>query len=237
MASSIVVFDFDWSLINCNSDTFVVEQMGASDLMRSLRRSLPWTDLMDTMMVEIMSRGRTLAEIEASLRTIPLDSSMSRAIRAVAAAGYELQIISDANTLFIQTILDNFNLTRFFSEIHTNPASLDDHGLLRVRPYQSSEVPHGCLICPPNMCKGLILDRILSSKPAENRVVYIGDGRGDICPSLRLKVDDHLLARVEFPLAKHIENNREIFKANLHLWSSPKDIENHLLDILDLRAT
>lgn len=47
MASNyLVIFDFDWTLIDDNSDTFVVEQLGAGDLMLSLRKELPWTQLM-----------------------------------------------------------------------------------------------------------------------------------------------------------------------------------------------
>lgn len=43
---TLILFDFDWSLIDCNSDTWVVDKLGASDLMRSLRHILPWTQLM-----------------------------------------------------------------------------------------------------------------------------------------------------------------------------------------------
>lgn len=43
---TLVVFDFDWSLIDCNSDTWVVEKLGAMERMKSFRDTLPWTQLM-----------------------------------------------------------------------------------------------------------------------------------------------------------------------------------------------
>ena len=46
LMDTLIVFDFDWSLIDCNSDTWVVDKLGASNLMRSLRHILPWTQLM-----------------------------------------------------------------------------------------------------------------------------------------------------------------------------------------------
>lgn len=42
----VIVFDFDWSLIDCNSDTWVVEKLGGGDTMKSLLHTLPWTQLM-----------------------------------------------------------------------------------------------------------------------------------------------------------------------------------------------
>jgi pyridoxal phosphate phosphatase PHOSPHO2 len=42
----LLVFDFDWTLIDDNSDTYVVDRLGAKDLMLSLRAQMPWTQLM-----------------------------------------------------------------------------------------------------------------------------------------------------------------------------------------------
>lgn len=42
----LVVFDFDHTLIDCNSDTWVVKKLGAWELMKTLQKSLPWNTLM-----------------------------------------------------------------------------------------------------------------------------------------------------------------------------------------------
>lgn len=41
----------------------------------------------------------------------------------------------------------------------------------------------------------MILDRIFSRSQAREQVIYLGDGKGDFCPSLRLDAWDHVLAR------------------------------------------
>lgn len=44
----LVVLDFDWSLVEENSDTWVLQQLGASDIFEQLlAEGRPWTQLMD----------------------------------------------------------------------------------------------------------------------------------------------------------------------------------------------
>ena len=63
-----------------------------------------------------------------------------------------------------------------------------------MRPHQPDGTPHGSSLCPPNLCKGTVLDRwIAELRPA--RVIYVGDGSGDYCPATRLRPGDVLLAR------------------------------------------
>ena len=50
----VIIFDFDWTLIDDNSDTFVVEQLGARDLMMSLRKEMPWTQLMVSKSIRLL---------------------------------------------------------------------------------------------------------------------------------------------------------------------------------------
>lgn len=233
MKSALVVFDFDHTLIDCNSDPWVVDHLGASDLMRSLRPSLSWTDLMDTMMTEIHARGNAISDIEDSLRKIPVQPEMIRAIQTAHSEGCMLRVISDANVFFIKTVLASHDLEKFFTEVHSNPAHVDAQGVLRIRPYHS-DPPHSCSLCPPNMCKGLILDNIRASaaSSAGGPVIYIGDGRGDYCPCLRLQEGDHVLAKQGYPLWRLVRDNCELMKAKVHGWSSAKDVEACLSALL-----
>ncbi|KAJ7549709.1 hypothetical protein O6H91_07G064100 [Diphasiastrum complanatum] len=152
------------------------------------------------MMTELHAQGRTISDIEECLKTAPLHPEMIRAVKFAAESGCDLHIVSDANTVFIQTILEAYKLSTYFKKVHTNPAHLDDFGVLRILPYHSSDMePHGCLLCPPNMCKGSIVDKIRMEELASSEfcTIYIGDGSGDYCPSLRLTDEDHVFARTE----------------------------------------
>lgn len=64
--------------------------------------------------------------------------------------------MSDANTFFIETVLAHHGVLGCFSEIVTNPATVDADGRLRISPFHdSAAAPHGCSLCPDNMCKVL----------------------------------------------------------------------------------
>ena len=63
-------------------------------------------------------------------------------------------MVSDANTFFIETVLAHHGALGSFSEIVTNPASVDADGRLRISPFHDpASAPHGCILCPDNMCK------------------------------------------------------------------------------------
>ena len=68
--------------------------------------------------------------------------------------------MSDANSYFIREILERHDLQEYFSQVHTNPAHVDDRGALRVLPFHPEDTPHGCKLCPGNMCKVLLCDAI-----------------------------------------------------------------------------
>jgi pyridoxal phosphate phosphatase PHOSPHO2 len=117
--------------------------------------------------------------------------------------------LSNANTVFIPTILEDKGLSTLFDEVITNPAEWDSSGLLKLRRRVDPEGPqHNCLVgCQPNMCKGWTqysitsdldntnfpfageeLTAYLQRKGVEfDRIVYVGDGNNDFCPVLRLR--------------------------------------------------
>ena len=63
--------------------------------------------------------------------------------------------------------------------------------------------PHGCPLCPSNLCKGRELAALRAAAPGQ-RVIYAGDGANDLCPSLSLGPDDVVLARAGMPRARRV---------------------------------
>ncbi|XXG57195.1 hypothetical protein AAC387_Pa03g4415 [Persea americana] len=164
MAGIVVVFDFDKTIIDCDSDNWVVDDMGATDLFNELLPTMPWNSLMNRMMKELQSQGRTIGEIADSLKRATLHPRVITAIKSAYDFGCDLRIVSDANLFFIETVLKHHSLMDYFSEINTNPSFVDENGKLRIFPYHDfSSNSHGCELCPPNMCKGPIMERIRTS--------------------------------------------------------------------------
>lgn len=82
---------------------------------------------------------------------------MIRAVTRLKAAGKTTFLcLSNANSVFISTILEAKNLRNLFDEIITNPASWETSGLLKLRRRVDPEGPqHKCNVgCSANMCKG-----------------------------------------------------------------------------------
>ncbi|KAA3479316.1 inorganic pyrophosphatase 2-like [Gossypium australe] len=144
MAASnvVVVMDFDKTILDCDSDNWVVDKLGATELFNELLPTMPLNSLMDRMMKELHIQGTKIEDIVAGVQWHYF-------------CRCDLKIVSDANVFFIDTILKHHGLKECFSEINTNPSFVDEEGRLRIFPYHDfTKHPHGCSHpCPPNMCK------------------------------------------------------------------------------------
>ncbi|KAH7547187.1 hypothetical protein FEM48_Zijuj01G0282700 [Ziziphus jujuba var. spinosa] len=236
MAGIVVVFDFDKTIIDCDSDNWVVDELGFTDLFNQLLPTMPWNSLMDRMMKEIHSEGKTIEDIVEVLKRIPIHPQVVPAIKAAHALGCELRIVSDANLFFIETILNHLGLRDYFSEINTNPGYVDEEGKLRIFPFHDfTKSSHGCSLCPPNMCKGVIMERIQATVTEEGKkkFIYLGDGAGDYCPSLKLKEGDFVMPRKNFPVWDLICKNPLVIKAEIHEWSDGEELGQVLLGLIN----
>ncbi|KAJ6932434.1 inorganic pyrophosphatase 1-like [Populus alba x Populus x berolinensis] len=236
----VVVFDFDKTIIDVDSDNWVIDELGFTDLFNQLLHTMPWNSLMDRMMKEIHSHGKTIEDIAEVLRRIPIHPQVISAIKAAHALGCELRIVSDANMFFIETILKHLGLKDYFSEINTNPGFVDEQERLRISPYHDfTQSSHCCSLCPPNMCKGLIIERIQASisKDGSKKIIYLGDGSGDYCPSLKLTEADYVMPRKNFPVWDLISENPLLVKAEIHEWINGEELERVLLQIIERIST
>ncbi|KAF8388843.1 hypothetical protein HHK36_025523 [Tetracentron sinense] len=236
MAGIVVVFDFDKTIIDCDSDNWVVDELGATELFNQLLPTMPWNSLMDKMMRVLHSQGKTIEDIAECLKRAPLHPRIIPAIKSAHALGCDLRIVSDANLFFIETILKHHGIMGYFSEINTNPSFIDEEGRLRILPYHDiTSSPHECILCPPNMCKGLVIERIQNSASAEEkkRFIYLGDGKGDFCPSLKLGEADFVMPRKNFPVWELICSNPMLIKAEINEWSDGEELERVLLHLIN----
>jgi len=82
---------------------------------------------------------------------------MTRAVKKLKDAGDTTFLcLSNSNSVFISTILEDKGLTNLFDEIITNPAEWDSSGLLKLRRRIDPQGPqHTCPVgCQANLCKG-----------------------------------------------------------------------------------
>lgn len=231
----MLIMDFDETLVDKDSSEWVAEQLGAAPLFHHLRsgRGMPWHQAMNAVLRTLHSQGTTIARIRHALSCLPLPSETVAALKAAHSLGCELHILSDANTFFIESVLALHGLDSLFRHIHSNPAWVDATGCLCYTNFHGATLPpHNCPFCPPNMCKGSILDTIRAAAydPGALRIIYVGDGSGDLCPSLRLNGGDYVLPRQEYPLSLLLEEHQ--VKASVHPWDSlAATLQESLLEI------
>ncbi|CAG7850915.1 SubName: Full=Uncharacterized protein {ECO:0000313/EMBL:CCA72016.1} [Serendipita indica DSM 11827] len=200
--------------------------------MESLEDSVQWTDIVAMMCREGHAEGITREQIEHALKILPVHPAMIRAVKRLKASEdpkATFFCLSNANQVFIDTILKDKKLDTLFDRITTNPAEWTDDGLLVVRRKVDPNGPqHSCKVgCSPNMCKGEELTAFLAEHEEYDKVVYIGDGSNDFCPVVRLRKQDMVLARRDRGLQRRIDRDGE--KAGLQCevvwWEGAWEVE------------
>jgi len=242
----VVVFDFDWSLINENSDTYIFKQLAESvyEMLCESAADRPgqWTEVVDEALVRLqVDEGVDKSEIRSVLESVPHFPEMVEVVKLVGGSpGGEVHILSDANEFFIHVFLEKHGLSDFVTTIQSNRSFFDEVGTLRVKPFQSTEDPHECEMCPMNLCKGGVLETLDILRPG-TKVLYVGDGSNDFCPALRLRKEDELLMRADpdhpqaLGLSKRIEANAEDFQvlAKINAWTSGAQVLDCVREAFD----
>lgn len=79
-----------------------------------------------------------------------------------------------------------------------------------------------------------IVERIQASAFLEGRkhIIYLGDGKGDYCPSLGLSEEDYVMPRKNYPLWELINENPKAVRAEIHEWSNAVDLERVLFQLI-----
>ena len=217
----LVVFDFDHTLINANSDLVPFNELPYGKALvpqfAILRKEhgMAWTQTMQNQLANLATQeGYSKVDMVACLRDVKMDPTLIRALKALrdsTSPAVKMVIASDANTVFIEEILSANGLSKdIFAAIYTNSGSWSDSDVLQVSPYQPADVAHGCpRLCPANMCKTTILKKTVEELGLEHianlQTVYVGDGGNDYCPSLSLKEGDRVFVREGFALQKLID--------------------------------
>lgn len=242
----LVLFDFDETIINENSDDVVVRTLPGQrlpDWLKNSYREGHYNEYSRRILAYLAEQGVTEASIRSVVEKIPSTPGLPNLLQYLQShkQDFELVVVSDANTYFIERWLESAGVRHLFSKIFTNPASFDASGQLVLLPHHS----HSCSSCPENMCKQVILQEYLTSRQKERggspfqRVFYIGDGANDVCPSLALGPRDTAFPRRDFPMHRLLSGMQESqaakFKANLVPWSSGEDIVNGLKKVMEER--
>ena len=218
----LFVWDFDWTVVNCNSDEYIPAQFFPNEETLSQefsklykQHNKDWHACVERMVATArVEYGATQSTLLAAARRMPYLTGVRQALDLIhnnnkQPSTTSQMILSDGNTLFIHEFLQANELAQHFdSGVISNIGKwVDDkdnssNDLLLLVEHQSAQYGgHDCPTCPANLCKTQALRHALPQTfPKDNdrpRIVYVGDGSNDACPALQvLGTGDVLLARV-----------------------------------------
>ncbi|KAI4460247.1 phosphatase orphan 1 2 [Holotrichia oblita] len=204
----LAVFDFDHTIIDDNSDTVVRDLLSPDKIppsLKQLHRKDGWTSYMQGVFQLLYEHGFRKNDIQTAIDNIKPVYGMTELITSLKLElNYDIIIISDSNTYFIDTWLNKYNLTKNIDKVFTNPANFVND-ILNIQMYH---LQTECKMSTKNLCKGRIMEEYIDAQKKDGvtyeRVIYIGDGMNDLCPILRLQEGDLACVRVNYKCAELI---------------------------------
>eukprot|EP00842_Homolaphlyctis_polyrhiza_P006003 jgi/Hompol1/6403/HPOL_000859-RA len=152
--------------------------------MRTLRDKHQWTDLMDMLLGDLHAKGVSPADIIQTLHRIPF-VSRPKLWRFPFLIPTFISQPDPLTHFYISEITKAKNVNDYISHVITNTGKFDESGRLRLTRH-TIDPPHNCSRCSPNLCKGKELVEYIARNGPFDRVIYLGDGRNDFCPSTKL---------------------------------------------------
>lgn len=233
----LVAFDFDHTIADDNSDIVVRKLLPSAKIndIKHLYRSDGWTAYMQKIFNLLHTNGYTREEITSAVNKIPFTPGLDSVLHYLKENNCDAIIISDSNSVFIQDWLHSNGFAHAVHSVFTNPASYNSEGGLDIDMYH---VQDWCKLSTVNLCKGHILENFISEKVASgvsySKVAYVGDGKNDYCPILRLSSNDLAFPREGYALIDILTKNELLtdnpVKASVHPWKSGIDI----LDVIKM---
>lgn len=188
----LAAFDFDHTIVNENTDTVVRRLLPKADILPySDNKWKCWTYYMQDIFIKLNEKNISKSAITSEIHKIPPVKGMDSLIKTLQTElNFDVIIISDSNTYFIDEWLSTIGLRKHVSQIFSNPASFVDN-LLEIKPYQEQTE---CKLSAFNMCKYKILEEFIGKQKSNGidytQVYFMGDGRNDYCAIKHLTSND-----------------------------------------------
>lgn len=157
MSGLLIVFDFDNTLVDGNTDLEIIklEKVFVPSLCLPDEDSQGWSYRM-TSALEVVHKHHVnksqISELMIGIPLIPGFQHLLHLLERIQSRVHTIHICSHANSYFIDVILNHHNARHVFRSVNTFEATWLEDGSLKILPYHST--PTGCSLCPSDFCKG-----------------------------------------------------------------------------------
>ena len=157
MAEQLVIFDFDNTLIDGNTDALILDMlpMLGNISMYYEKGGRGWGEVMNSALETIAQSGLGKTDIDECILALKISEPVKCMLSMLMAdERTDLIILSHSNEYFIDLLLLEFEIDKSkFNGIFTYPAEWNDKQL-RVKRFYEEKLE--CRYCPNDFCKGLL---------------------------------------------------------------------------------
>lgn len=156
LKKTLLAFDFDNTVVDANTDLDVIKMHDGpipEEIEKLYCQHNGWNDYMKAIFALLHSKNVSINDIKSKVLDISLASGMKGLFNHLADEQYEVVIISDANTLFIEWLMDKHDISAQVARVFSNPAEVTGEGKLTISYYHRQD---WCDMSSNNMCKGTV---------------------------------------------------------------------------------
>jgi 2,3-diketo-5-methylthio-1-phosphopentane phosphatase len=223
----LVIFDLDNTILCETTDYKLFSLLREEKLKEAQSPCNNWAHHMQKIYLTMKEDSITIEEIKKVVQSIPLMEGFSEIFELISRNKnkFETLIVSGANTLYIEWIIDYHKLHNIIDGYYSNIAQPHDDLLIKIVPNHS----HDCRTCEVDQaqCKKKVLHDFFKIRGVDyqrdySNILYIGDGENDYCPSTLLDQKNHLFPREEYALHKMLsdEKIKTKLECNIHPWKN-----------------
>jgi len=229
----LFTFDLDFTIL-CKNTDWVIQDFIPRDIWNNLEKNRKSKDnnCHTTYMKEVYSQLKkqniSLHQLKESIDKIDLNPGFAELLSTIRnnKQNFDTLLISGSNTIFVQWILNKFNLHDLFPLYYTNYAVPNLEKIISINPAHN----HDCESCEDSLCKRIIFrDHIHGynlNLDNYSHVLYAGDGTNDYCLSTALRSQDIMFPRKDFPLYDKLfkDNYVKNLKCKTVVWNDGFEI-------------
>jgi len=170
----VVFFDFDNTIATCDVFDNMLPRFSQDDLWLKLEKDWQKGKIGSHACLEGQIKGISITKraLDEYLSGIKLDPYFRKIVKSLSASGIKVVVLSDNFDYILKRIM-GFNSIKNL-KIYSNKLKFVKDKLIPYFPFRSKK----CQVCAHCKTKNL-----LANVAADSIIIYVGDGRSDICPS------------------------------------------------------